>query len=211
MGVTARDGRAERAMFAALRRHPSPPPRPFRIVVTSTWRSTSLTFQEPSYDVVNVQFIGLSHRAGVSCASRASHGAPYYTDDRRSTKITGLRAARHGIALAASYELLAMAVRITAHSTPFRLASPLSSLRHSTSLFAALRHSALHPGPPRPYALARPLDFSNMRVTTPFLLGRVGNAKCSVFPAKAWFIRTITINLCCNRSSAIVGFRCFCL
>lgn len=167
-------------MFAALRRHPSPPPRPFLFVATSIWRSTSLTFQEPSYDVVNVQFVGLSHRAGVSCTSRTSHGAPYYTDDRRATEITGLRAARHGITLAASYELLAMAVRITAHSTPFRLSSP-----------------HLSPSPPLPPLLSAPslalcdprsrdlsllassislrhdayLDSSNMRLTT-FLFGR---------------------------------------
>lgn len=126
------DGRAERAMFAALRLHIplpaafSPSSRP----ATSVRRSTSFTFQEPSYDVVDVQFVGLSHRAGVSCAFRTSHEALYYRDDRRFTEISHLCAARHGIALAASYKLLAMAVRITAHSTLHSLSlvsSPLSS------------------------------------------------------------------------------------
>lgn len=91
------DGRAERASdrcSAALRCRP-----PLSLSLShsllpsspsSVRRSTSFTFQESSYDVVDVQFVGLSHRAGVSCASRTSRVAPYYRDDRRSTKILSL-------------------------------------------------------------------------------------------------------------------------
>lgn len=42
---------------------------------------SSFTFQKPSYDVVNIKFVWFSHRAGVLCASRASHGAPSFEDD----------------------------------------------------------------------------------------------------------------------------------
>lgn len=42
---------------------------------------SSFTFQEPSYDVVNIKFIRFSHRAVVLCASRALHGVPSFRDD----------------------------------------------------------------------------------------------------------------------------------
>lgn len=89
------DGRASRASERPmLGRAPLPSPS-FSLSLSpsspsSVRRSTSFTFQESSYDVVDVQFVGLSHRAGVSCASRISRVAPYYRDDRRSTKILSL-------------------------------------------------------------------------------------------------------------------------